>query len=515
MSVPPAGRLKARKEARVHYDCDVIVVGGGAGGATFGYACARAGKSVLVLERGNRYTTTTDALHDEQAMLIDKRPYDDREIDVNGTTTRLYMGGVLGGGTSLYGGALVRPSEQDFQPGKYYGKRIPRAIWDWPVSYSDLEPYYTEAERLYGVAGYGEDDFSPLQKPAAGYPGEPLPLHPLNQRLIAANRVKGLHPFRLPLAIDSSRCLRCGVCAGYICPTGARSSAAQLLERASATGLPLKIQTQVEVERFIAERGGRTTLISVLDRTTGRRTYLRARRYALGAGAIGSSLLLLRSEMQSPLIGQNYMMHLCSIVVGIYPHASSTESSFVKQVGFADFYFGTRDYPHKMGIVQSLAVPGPLVSAKITPFMPAPLRKFLRQRILPLAGLIEDLPNPANRVTLGPTGEAKLTHRFAKYDKARRKRMTPLIARILKRSGAVYCTSRQGLSDEHVAHQCGTLRFGNDPDHAVLDADCRMYANPNVFAVDGSFLPTSLGVGPGLTIMANALRVATAVVAEI
>jgi choline dehydrogenase-like flavoprotein len=66
-----------------------------------------------------------------------------------------------------------------------------------------------------------------------------------------------------------------------------------------------------------------------------------------------------------------------------------------------------------------------------------------------------------------------------------------------------------------VAHQCGTLRLGNDPAHAVLDADCRLYANPAVFAVDGSFLPTSLGVGPGLTIMANSLRVASTVVAEL
>ena len=101
----------------MQYDYDVIVVGGGAGGATFAYACARAGKSVLLLERGNRYTTAS-SLHDEQAMLIDKRPYDDREVDVNGKARRLYMGGVLGGGTSLYGGALVRPSEQDFQPGQ-------------------------------------------------------------------------------------------------------------------------------------------------------------------------------------------------------------------------------------------------------------------------------------------------------------------------------------------------------------------------------------------------------------
>ena len=240
----------------MQYDYDVIVVGGGAGGATFAYACARAGKSVLVLERGNRYTTTSPS-HDEKAMLIDKRPYDDREVDVNGTAKRLYMGGILGGGTSLYGGALVRPSEQDFQPGKYYGKRIPRAIWDWPISYADLEPYYTEAERLYGVAGRGEEDFAPLQKPAVGYPGDPLPLHPLNQRLIAANRRHGLHPFRLPLAIDSSRCLRCGVCAGYICPTGARaprlSCSSERSPKASPSESKLKSKWSDWLRNVVAE----------------------------------------------------------------------------------------------------------------------------------------------------------------------------------------------------------------------------------------------------------------------
>ncbi len=219
--------------------------------------------------------------------------------------------------------------------------------------------------------------------------------------------------------------------------------------------------------------------------------------------------------MDSPLIGRNYMMHLCSLVAGIYPKSSKTDATFVKQVGFADFYFGTKKYPHKLGIVQSLPVPGPLMTAKMSPFMPAPLRRFLRQRVLPMAGIIEDLPNPANRVTLGPNGQAKLVHRFARYDLARRRHFTPLIAKILRRSGAVYCLARQYKSDEHVAHQCGTLRFGNDPAHAVLDADCRMYANPHVFAVDGSFLPTSLGVGPGLTIMANALRVATKVAADL
>src|SRR5262249_8933016 len=148
------------------YDCDVMVVGSGAGGATFAYACARAGKSVLLLERGRKHVVEVPA-HNEKAMLIDKAPYDDREIEVNGTPRRLHMGGVLGGGTALYGAALLRPSKDDFHPGKHYGDRIPRAIWDWPIAYPDLAPYYTEAERLYGVAGCGDEDFGPLEKPGA------------------------------------------------------------------------------------------------------------------------------------------------------------------------------------------------------------------------------------------------------------------------------------------------------------------------------------------------------------
>ena len=241
----------------MQYDYDVIVVGGGAGGATFAYACARAGKSVLVLERGNRYTPTSP-LHDEKAMLIDKRPYDDREVDVNGRAKRLYMGGVLGGGTSLYGGALVRPSEQDFQPGKYYGKRIPRAIWDWPISYADLEPYYTEAERLYGVAGRGEEDFAPSAKTRRRLSGRasaaPSPQSTADRRQ-SASRLASLS-FAAGDRLVSRACAAAFAQATSV-PRARAAPPAQLLERAIAEGLPLKIQTQVEVERLVTERGTR------------------------------------------------------------------------------------------------------------------------------------------------------------------------------------------------------------------------------------------------------------------
>lgn len=491
----------------MRYDADVIVVGSGAGGATLAYACARAGKSVLLLERGQRYPLPLPG-HDERAMLIDKKPYDDRKIDVNGSARQLYMGGVLGGGTALYGAALMRPSRDDFHPGRSYGDRLPRAQWDWPISYEDLEPHYTEAERLFSVSGCNDDDFGPLPKPNAGYVNPSLPLHPVNARLMAMNRQDGLRPFRLPLAIDSTQCLQCCACPGYICPTGARRSSAQLLEQPDLDGL--RVLTNVEVERISSEG------VHAVERSTGARVVYRGRRYVLAAGAIGSPLMLVRSGLEHPLIGRNYMMHLSPIVVGLFPRCLGADEGFVKQVGFADYYFGTKEYAHKMGIVQSLPVPGPLMLAKAASrLLPRWLLGFLRRRMLPLVGIIEDMPNPANRVSLGANGEPRLHHAFADYDLERGRQLARLTAQILKRAGAIGCVTSEFASTEHVAHQCGTLRFGDDSAHSVLDAECRLRGHPSVFIVDGSFMPTSLGVGPALTIIANALRVARIVSREV
>jgi choline dehydrogenase-like flavoprotein len=135
--------------------------------------------------------------------------------------------------------------------------------------------------------------------------------------------------------------------------------------------------------------------------------------------------------------------------------------------------------------------------------------------MLPLAGIVEDLPNPANRITLGNDGAAELHHSYSPYDMARGQHLTQLMRQVLKRTGALFCLGKPFASDEHVAHQCGTLRFGKDAKDAVADSDCRMFDQPNVFIVDGSFFPTSLGVGPALTIIANALRVANVAVKEV
>ena len=318
---------------------------------------------MLLIERGDR-PTAGQHIHDERATLIEKRPYDDRTVRINGVLRRLYVGGGLGGGTALYGAALMRPSPRDFHPGQSYGARLPRALWEWPITYEMLEPYYTEAERLYRVSAHGTDDFGPLGKPRDGFPGDPMPLHPINRRLMAANAKRGLKPFRLPLAIDRQRCLGCGCCAGYLCPTGARQSSAQLLDSTAAEPGGPQMLTSTEAERFSRNGRGDVDGVQVRERGTGRRTVYRARRYVLAAGALGSPVLLLRSGLGGPLVGRHYMFHLAPVVAGIFGRPTGADAAFAKQVGFADYYFGTPEYAHKLGIIQSLPVPGPLLLSR-------------------------------------------------------------------------------------------------------------------------------------------------------
>jgi len=254
--------------------------------------------------------------------------------------------------------------------------------------------------------------------------------------------------------------------------------------------------------------GSRISGVSVLNRQDNTEERYTATRYVLAAGAIGSPCILQRSGIEHPELGRNYMMHYSPIAVGIFARRTQADATFVKQVGFADFYFGTNDLPEKMGILQSLPAPGPLMLQKTgLKYVPAPVLNSLRRRMLPFVGIVEDLPNPANRVEWCDEG-IRLTHSFSEYDRQRGAALTRAMVRVLRIAGAVHCITREMPSREHVAHQCGTVRFGNDPEIAVVDHNCRMFGQDNLFVVDGSILPTSLGVGPSLTLIANALRVA-------
>jgi choline dehydrogenase-like flavoprotein len=232
--------------------------------------------------------------------------------------------------------------------------------------------------------------------------------------------------------------------------------------------------------------------------------------FILSAGAIGSPAFLMvhRLAGDNDLVGRNYMFHLGVIFTALGARKTGAGETFIKQLGITDFYFSRDAGEHKLGYIQQLPIPGVLT---MQGQLPVPVFKWLLNPILTrnitFAGAIEDLPQPGNRVTVR-NGEITISHRYHPYDIYRARLLKNAFLPAMRRipgslAGAIIAKDEK----LHVAHQVGTCRFGNDPKTSVLDRNCRLHHMDNLYVLDGSFMPTSLGVAPALTIMANALRV--------
>ena len=486
---------------------DVIIIGTGAGGGTAGYQFAKAGKKVLFIERGPLFDQTT-LFQDEQAMLVDRAAGDDRRFVFDGVSERPFTGGVVGGSTSLYGACLMRPGPSDFIPEKYYGHCLPDNFKEWPVGYDALEPFYTMAENIYGVTGENNAAAPFLNHRKTPYPASPLPLHETNRDLARMLTSRGLNPFVLPLGIDPDLCRQCPTCPGYFCPTPARASSyercikpaienhgAILWDKTEVTSVHVKGST---IRRLCLERASETVEVQ-------------GDLVILAAGAMGSPVFLQQHDLagQNDLVGRNFMFHLGVIFTALSLSPTGAGKNFIKQLGITDFYIGHRPEPHKLGYVQQLPMPGILSIQEQIPFkIPKKILETVLYHNITFAGAIEDLPQMGNRVVL-KNGRINVSHQYHPYDVFR--------AKILKRKfGAVMRKIPKSLSFSfiahreklHTAHQVGTCRFGRNPQTSVLDPFCRVHHLDNLYVTDGSFMPSSLGVAPALTIMANALRVA-------
>lgn len=493
------------------YDFDAIIIGSGAGGGTTAHTLAKAGKRVLLVERGPRFSDV-EAFQDEQRMLINKEAFDDRQIQVNGRIAQLHIAGILGGGTSLYGGVLMRPSPYDFHPGKFYDQWLPRHLWDWPITYDDMAPYFDQAEALFNVAGDKPYKMPNVGTPNNGYPATVPPLEPINQQLARGIKAAGLTPFHLAFGIDFNACLRCSKCPGFYCPNEARASTvARAIDKATLN-YHLKVQTLTEAECLITNSNQKVTAIRLRCRQTGRVEELTAKAYILSAGALGSPVILMRSGLigRSGQLGRNYMYHCGALVAGLFKQPTGGADKFIKQLGFTDLYLGTKEFPHKLGLAQTVPIPGILSLQQNFPVpIPKPIAEFIFKRMLVITGIVEDLPQAENRIELGKDGKIHLFHKFHPYDVYRSRYYMTRLKQVFRSAGAVLSFGAMGDKDDiHTSHQVGTTRFGTDPNTSVIDQYCRLHDHENVFVVDGGFMPNALGVSPALTIAANSLRVA-------
>jgi choline dehydrogenase-like flavoprotein len=536
-----------------HYD--VIIIGSGAGGGTLAHRLSGSGLRVLLLERGG-YLPREKANWDTQAVFLDNRYKAQEEwLDAKGKPFHPGTHYNVGGNTKVYGAALLRLRERDFEAVQHFDGVSPA----WPIRYGDLADYYTQAEYLYEV--HGERGADPTEPPCdMPYPFPKVPHEPRIQQLHDDWVRLGLHPFHVPLGIrldprrghqgstspprgdpqqtkynlaaaapmsdatlrntvlPSSPCIRCNTCDGFPCLLDAKADA-QVMCVDPACKRGVELWTEAKVLRLLTGPSGRE--VTAVEVARGGETLrVRGDVVVVACGAINSAALLLRSANaqhphglgnRSGVVGRHYMCHNNSAVLAISRHENGTV--FQKTIALNDFYFGADDSPFPLGHISMVGKSDKLLlKAGAPPFAPGFVLDKMAKHAIDFWLTSEDLPDPDNRVTL--TGDGQIQLSYAPNNTQAHDRLLAKLKAMMKRIGCeehtffdatLYLGKKIPLAG--VAHQCGTVRFGDDPATSALDVNCKAHDVDNLYVVDGSFFPSSAAVNPALTIMANALRV--------
>ena len=499
---------------------DVIIIGTGAGGGTLAYRLAPSGKRILILERGD-FVPREKANWDSRAVNVEAR-YHTREVwrDKDGRPLHPHTNYYVGGNTKFYGAALFRLRERDLSELVHHGGVSPA----WPISYADLEPYYTEAERLYSV--HGKRGVDPTEPFASGpYPFPPVSHEPRIQRLHDDLLRQGLQPFHVPLGVrldesdrGRSACIRCNTCDGFPCLVKAKSDAHVTCIEPALAWPNVTLLTGAKVLRLDTSASGREVTRVVVEHAGEQRAFS-ADIVVSSCGAINSAALLLRSASDrhprglangSDVVGRHYMGHLNSVLLAISRTPNPTV--FQKTLALNDFYFGATDFPFPMGHISFVGkLDAIALSAGAPPFVPGMTLDVMARHSLDFWLTSEDLPSAGNRVTLDRDGGIVLSYTPNNEEGHRRliARLKDLLQHLDMQPHLIprnlFVGDRIPLAG--VAHQNGTIRFGHDPRTSALDAHCKAHELDNLYVVDGSFFPSSGAVNPALTIMANALRV--------
>lgn len=505
---------------------DAIVIGTGMGGGTTGRALAEAGLKVLFLEKGSAGRRTerhsmSSSLSDPVARTIRGAwpapmvgQIDGREVTFFGP-----IGAGVGGSSVFYAATLERPERHDLETTD--GR--PHPAGGWPIGYDAFRPWLEKAEALFDVAG-GPDPLG-LEPP---FPLRPAPaLKTAEIALMDSFRRAGLHPYRQHVAVRAiDGCLNClGSKCPHPCKMDGRSAG---VEPALATG-----RAALLADCAVTRICGGSGRVTHLEANRGGETVtLKARAYVLAAGAFGSPRLLLASAAaawpqgcanESGLVGRNLMFHL-NEMLAIWPPAAKRPHAPSRALALRDLYFSDGD---RFGMIQTMGIS--VGYGLIVSYLDALLARRGLSRINLLARptaavaarmlgeaqlfscLLEDFADPENRVLPadGDSDRLGFVYRLSEEIIARRRRYRRRLMRALPGRRKLFLNRSP---EPNFGHGCGTLKFGQDPATSVLDPSCRTHSLANLWVADASFMPSSTGVNPGLTIAANALRVAAAVV---
>ncbi|MBM87153.1 MAG: hypothetical protein CMQ41_02125 [Gammaproteobacteria bacterium] len=531
-------------------EVDFVVVGSGASGGILAKELATAGHSVVVLEQGP-HLEASDFKHDEWGyehnndLVWSARHGNRQTFRRNENEEAELQESVLGyahnvGGSSVhFSGNFWRFRPIDFIEASVRGTIAGTNFADWPITYEDLEPYYTRVDWEIGVSGLQ----GPWDPPRSrDYPCPPMPIKGSDVLLDRAARKLGLMPYPAPVAILSQphngrpACIHCGFCNGYGCEVNAKSSSMiTMIPLALATGR-CELRTMATVSQINTDSNGLVNEVVYFDGEGVEQAQLTKAVVLCANGAETPRILLMSENSRFPdglanssgFVGQNLMFNGYSSVVGIFDEPVNAWKSVPTTRVVHDYYEldanlgfyggGGIDGRHpSQGTPMEFALAAPSLFG--TASWGVEFKDSLAYQFSHCAafdGHSTSLPLATNSVTLDPNYQddfgrpaIRCTYMDHSDDLATMEWFMNKSIELMEAAGATSINgSYPAAGQTGNVHLLGTCRMGSDPTNSVIDSDHRSHDIRNLFMCDGSSLVTGGRGQPTMTIMALAFRAA-------
>jgi len=537
-------------------EVDFVIIGSGAAGGVLAKELSTAGFDVVVLEQGPYRTANDFAKHDElkvfmQNELMNHPSWNDfqtfRHTDKEVATVRqrglppAFYARTVGGSSVHFTANYWRFHENDFRERSLLGEMAGTGFMDWPISYEELEPYYTKVEWECGVSGEPGPFDPPRSRP---YPMPALPVKSSGVLFEQGARAMGLHPQVAPLAILSQpyrgrpACVHCGFCMGFGCEINAKSSTlATMVPLAEATGR-CEIRPLSTVFRIETNTNGRVSEVAYFD-AKGVEHAQKAKAVVLSAnGAETPRLLLMSESSRSPdglangsgLVGKYLICNAHSVTQAAFEQPLNDYKSVQVTRIVHDFYdsdpargfyggggLDARPFLDSTPIFYSMMGLPPDVPGWGREYKQALRHYFTRK--MAILGSTTSIPLESNNITLDPEHKdemgrpaIRMTHRDHDDDLAMALFLQDRAVEILDAAGASKVWRNKVVPGVGQAHLLGTCRMGDDPAASVIDRYHRAHEIPNLFICDGSSFVSSGRGQPTMTIQALAFRAAEHIV---
>jgi len=552
----------------MHEIFDICVVGSGAGAGPVIYELSKAGYKVVVLEKGPWFKTNdfakdeivatrrsvyTPNLRDEPQVVESLNDEGEWVAKSTFTTGRdFWNGSMVGGSSNLMSGYFHRMKPNDFKLLSTYGKIEGANIADWPLTYKEMEPYFTQVESVVGVSGktVGHSTLEP--RSIENFPYPPLAENVVSGWIDKATEQLGYKALPVPRAIlsrpDGKRksCYYSNYCGSYGCSSDAKgSSRVALIDKAMETG-NVTILPNSKVFKLETNGNHKIERAWFYD-INGEQQFVEANLFVVGAQAVETSRLLLMSKNpefpnglanNSGQVGKNMVFSAGGTGSGRFYFDELSEEKAMQLavpglfVNRAIQHWYEIDDPEfggkaKGGTIDFLFEHGNGIGKAIRQkwYSDGSLRYgselkkhlieyFTKQRRLRFEVFADWLPNDNCFVTLDEKVKdkwgdpvAKIRTGYVEHDLKVGRYLAEKAEKVLVQMGAKNITS--GISGSPPPNlQAGGCRFGNDPETSVLDKNCKAHEVENLYVTDGSFMPTGGSVTYTWTIYANSFRVA-------